>query len=241
MCCSVDVQIANASRHAHEARNLVWKGSNPLLWRTFSSAERLAICGFPVTALDEILGSDRGPVEARRNTLVGEGFHLPFTIVLFTIMALEVLGASPALRTDLSYGPAELFLRRRVHGTVFQPDASLFSWIDHCTRPCCGYFLQLDCQNFPLASKVAKTILHTALYQLQLYWVDTQLRGLPGFSQGPQWRNQMRRGRTLAAQSRQRITGFRKFGIGYLIPPGCGKMEHLRLSCTVAIPFKSYQ
>ena len=41
----------------------------------------------------------------------------------FTIMALEVLGASPALRTDLSYGPAELFLRRRVRGTVFQPDA----------------------------------------------------------------------------------------------------------------------
>ena len=38
-------------------------------------------------------------------------------------MALEVLGASPALRTDLSYGPAELFLRRRVHGTVFQPGA----------------------------------------------------------------------------------------------------------------------
>ena len=108
---------------AYEARNLVWKGSDPPLWRTFSSAERLAICGFPVTALDEILGSDRGPVEARRNALVGQGFHLPFTIVLFTIMALEVLGASPALRTDLNYVPAELFLRRRVHGTVFQPDA----------------------------------------------------------------------------------------------------------------------
>ena len=78
---------------AYEARNLVWKGSDPPLWRTFSSAERLAICGFPVTALDEILGNDRGPVEARRNTLVGQGFHLPFTIVLFTIMALEVLSA----------------------------------------------------------------------------------------------------------------------------------------------------
>ena len=82
---------------ACEARNLVWKGSDPPFWRTFSSAERLAICGFPVTALDEVLGSDRGPVEAQKNT----GFHLPFTIVLFTIMALEVLGAS-----------------------VFQPDAS---------------------------------------------------------------------------------------------------------------------
>ena len=98
---------------AYEARNLVWKGSDPPLWRTFSSAERLTICGFPVTALDEILGSDSGLVEARRNTLVGQGFHLPFTIVLFTIMALEVLGASPALRTDLNYGPAEFFLRRR--------------------------------------------------------------------------------------------------------------------------------
>ena len=105
---------------AYEARNLVWKGSDPPLWRTFSSAERLAICGFPVTALDEILKSARGLVVARRNTLVGQGFHQPFTIVLFTIMALEVLGASPALRTDLSYGPAELFLHRRVHGTVFQ-------------------------------------------------------------------------------------------------------------------------
>ena len=79
--------------------------------------------GFPFTALDEILGSNRGPVEARRNTLIGQGFHLRLTIVLFTIIAMEVLGASPTLRTDLSYGPAELFMRRRVHGTVFQPGA----------------------------------------------------------------------------------------------------------------------
>ena len=223
---------------AYEARNLLWKGSDPPLWRRCSSAERLAICGFPVTALDEILGSNRGPVEARRNTLVGQGFHLPFTIVLFTIMALEVLGASPALRTDLSYGPAELFLRRREHGTVFQPDAfHSFPGLITARDLVEDIFLQLDCQNFSLASKVAKTILHTALYQLQLYWVDTQQRGLPGFSQGPQWRSQMRRGRTLATQSRQRITGFGKFGIGYLIPPGCGKMEHLRLSALLQSPF----
>ena len=223
---------------AYEARNLVWKWSDPPLWRTFSAAERLAICGFPVTALDEILGSNRGPVEARRNTLVGQGFHLPFTIVLFTIIALEVLGTSPTLRTDVSYGPAELFLRRRVHGTAFQPDAfHSFPGLITARDLVEDIFLQLDCQNFSLASKVAKTILHTALYQLQLYWVDTQLRGLPGFSQGPQWRSQMRRRRTLATQSRQRITGVGKFGMGYLIPPGCGKMEHLRLSALLQSPF----
>ena len=157
-------------------------------------------------------------------------------------MALEVLGASPALRTDLSYGPAELFLRRRVHGTVFQPDAfRSFPGLITARDLVEDIFLQLDCQNLPLASKVAKTILHPALYQLQLYWVDTQLRGLPGFSQGPQWRSQMRRGRTLATQSRQRITGFGKFGIGYLIPPGCGNMEHLRLSALLQSPFHSCQ
>ena len=41
---------------AYEARNLVWKGSDPPVWRTLSSAERLAICGFPVTALEEVFG-----------------------------------------------------------------------------------------------------------------------------------------------------------------------------------------
>ena len=210
---------------AYEARNLVWKGSDPPLWRTFSSAERLAICGFLVTALDEILGSNRGQVEARRNTLVGQGFHLPVTIVLLTVIALEVLGASPTLRTDLSYGPAELFLRRRVHGTVFQPGAfHSFPWLITAKDLVEDIFLQLDCHNLSLASKVAKSILHTALYQLQ------------GFSQGPQWRSQVRRGRTLATQTPQRITDFGKFGIGYLIPPGCGKMEHLRLSALLQSP-----
>ena len=84
---------------------------------------------------------------------------------------------------------------------------------------------------------MAKSSLHTALYQLQLYSIDTQLRGLPSFSQGPQWRSQVQRGRTLATQTRQKNTGFGKFGIGYLIPPGCGKMKHLRLSAPLQSPF----
>ena len=142
---------------AYEARMLVWKGSDPPLWRTLSSAERLAICGFPVAAVDEVLQSDRGPGEARKKTLIGNGFHLPSIIVLFTIMALEVLGASPALRTDLSYGPAELFLRRRVHGTVFQPGGfHSFPGLITATGLVEDVFLQLDCQNIAVTSQVAK-------------------------------------------------------------------------------------
>ena len=144
--------------------------------------------------MDEVSQSDRGQFEVRRNTLIGRGFHLPSIIALFTIVALEVLGASPALRTDLSCGPAELFLRRRVHGTVFQPGA-FYSFPGLITAKGLveDVFLQLDCQNLALASQVATSIAHTALYQLQLYWIDTQLRGLPSLSQGPQWRSQVRR------------------------------------------------
>ena len=47
----------------------------------------------------------------------------------------------------------------------------------------------------------------------------------------------MQRRRTLATQTRQKITGFGKFGIGYLIPPGCGKMRHLQLSAQLQSPF----
>ena len=220
---------------ADEAKNIVWKGSDLHLWRTPSSAERLAICGFPVTALDEVSPGVRGPVEARRNTLIGRGFHLPSVIVLFTIM---VLGASPVPRTDFSYGPAELFLRRRVHGTVFQPGAfHAFPGLITAKGLVDDVFLQLDCQNPALASQVAKSILYTALYQLQFYWIDPQLRSLRGFSQGPQWRSQVKRGRALATQSRQKITGFGKFGMGYLIPSGNGKKDHLRLSAQLQSPF----
>ena len=207
-------------------------------WRTLSSAERLAICGFTVTALNQVSLSVRGPVEARRNTLIGRSSHLPSTIVRFTIMALEVLEASPVLWKDFSYGPEDLFLRRRVQGTVFEPGAFLdFLGLITAKGLVDDIFLQLDCQNVAKASQVQKSILHTALYQLQLYWIDTQLRGLPGFSQGPQWRSQVLRGRALATQTRQKVTGFGKFGMGYLIPPGCGKREHLRLSAQLQSPF----
>ena len=100
------------------------------------------------------------------------------------------------------------FLRRRVHGTVFQPDAF------HAFPGLIIAKVLVD-QNPALASQMAKSILHTALYRLQLYWIDTQLRGLPGFSQGPQWRSQVQRGRALATQARQKITGFGKSGMGY--------------------------
>ena len=57
--------------------------------------------------------------------------------------------------------PQELFLRRRVHGTVFQPGAfHSFPGLITAKDLVEDIFLQLDCQNLSLASKVAKSILH---------------------------------------------------------------------------------
>ena len=106
------------------------------------------------------------------------------------------------------------------------------SRVDHSQRPYGSFFLQLDCQNLALASQVATFFLHTALYQRQLYRIDTQWRGPPSFSQGPQWRSQVQRGRTLATQVRHKITGY-----GYLIPSGSGRKEHLWLSAQLQSAF----
>ena len=151
-------------------------------------------------------------------------------------MALEVL-ASP--RTDFSYvtlrnfSCADVFIGPSFSLALFNAFPGLTTAQDLVN----DVFFQLDCQNPALASQVAKSILNTAMYRLQLYWIDTQLRGLPGFSQGPQWRSQAQRGRALATQARQKITGFGEFGMGYLVPPGCGKREHLRLSAQLRSPF----
>ena len=72
-------------------------------------------------------------------------------------MALEVLDASPVPRTDFSYGPAELFLRGRVHGTVLQPDAfHAFPGLITAEGLVDDVFLQLDCQNPALAFACGK-------------------------------------------------------------------------------------
>ena len=41
-----------------------------------------------------------------------------------------------------------------------------------------------------------------------------ELRSLPGFSRGPQWRNQVQLGRTLATQARQTSQVLDEFGRG---------------------------
>ena len=51
-------------------------------------------------------------------------------------MALEVLDASPALQTDLSYGPAELFCVDACMGQFYSLTLSLLPWIAHRTRLC---------------------------------------------------------------------------------------------------------
>ena len=224
---------------AYEAKNLVWKGSDPPLWRTPTSAERLAICGFPVTALDEVSPRVRGPVEARRNTLIRKRFPLGIHHRLFYHHG----AGGPEAPRQSHERTSVMALRNFSCADVFMgPSFSLvffyaFPGLITAKSLVNDVFLQLDCQNPALASQVAKSILYTALYRLQLYWIDTQLRGLPGFSQGPQWRRQVRRGRALATQARQKNTGFGKFGMGYFIHPGSGEREDLRLSAQLQSPF----
>ena len=156
MCYSVGVQIASASRHVPMKPEILC-GRDPIHpsggrsaqlndWRFVVFLSQLWMKSWEVTV---------ARLKLEEKLLLDKVFIC--TIVLFTIMALEVLGASPALRTDLSYGPAELFLRRRVHGTVFQPDAfHSFPGLITARHLVEDIFLQLDCQNFPLLQRLRK-------------------------------------------------------------------------------------
>ena len=231
MCCSVGVQIANVSRHVLMKPEILC-GSDPIHpsggrsaqlndWRFVVFLSQLWMKSWEVTVarlkLEETPLLDKVFICRSLLSFYSHGAGGPWCL------------ASPANGSQL-WSRRTFLASTRAWDSFSTLMLHSFPGLITARDLVEDIFLQLDCQNFPLASKVAKTILHTALYQLQLYWVDTQLRGLLGFSQGPQWRSQMRRGRTLATQSRKRITGFGKFGIGYHIPPGCGKMEHLRLS-----------
>ena len=164
MSYSVGVQIANASRHVLMKPEILC-GRDPIHpsggysaqlndWRFVVFLSQLWMKSWEVTV---------ARLKLEETPLLDKVFicRSPF---FFTIMALEVRGASPVPRTDLSYGTAELFLRSRVHGTVFQPDAfHSFPGLITARDLVEDFYLQLDCQNFSLASKVGKAILPTAL------------------------------------------------------------------------------
>ena len=75
------------------------------------------------------------------------------------------------------------------------------------------------------------------LLDLQVYWVDTQLRQRCPTPQDPEWAPQRARARLAAALGEQRHAGDPRKGLDHILPPGLGRDAHVRHAVQLDPPF----
>ena len=130
------------------------------------------------------------------------------------------------------YAAFEARLRRAVKGTVWQPglvdswpgvmsSAALLTRIRHS-------FSEL---SVSLPDLHASDDMDLALRRLQVYWVDTQIRGRQASDQGPCWAQQKARAASAAALGQQRGGPTSKHSPEALLPTGLSKEMHVQLTC----------
>ena len=156
--------------------------------------EKALLLGLPPTMLDYAVSLDTDPLEAEtvRAFLVKRVSHAP-SVMLALVLAFQsisqVQGVPPA-----AYGAFERRLRGQAKGTVWQPGL-IDAWPGLLSPR--EALRQVQCQfeeagvrlsDLPVPREAAR-----AFRKIQVYWVDTQLRNMPGCLQGPEWAQQVAR------------------------------------------------
>ena len=209
---------------------LLWKHGKS---RPPNSAERAAMLKW---APKGRAGDTSQHAEDTRCSLVGNSFHVPSCMVALMVvfqLCPQVVAIPPA-----AYVGLELHLRSQAVGTVWQPDLlASFPWLltweqlEPQARSCFGG-LSVD-----LPTLASPPGLDAALARLQIYWVDTQLRGLESTNQGPQWRQQKQIADSKRALGQQAGGPNTKNAALPLIPLGLGKQAHICLATCLPSPF----
>ena len=136
-------------------------------------------------------------------SLFENSFHVPSVMVVVSLAYALLPAPEPVPRAI--YAAFEARLRRAVKGTVWQPglvdswpgvmsSAALLTRIRHS-------FSEL---SVSLPDLHASDDMDLALRRLQVYWVDTQIRGRQASDQGPCWAQQKARAASAAALGQQR-------------------------------------
>jgi hypothetical protein len=224
---------------AYEPNSLVWKDDN---WRTLEPMERAQIHMVP-KAVVEATRSDASYCFARAagNSAMGNGFHIPSLMMALIILAQ--LTRAEVLRPPM-YAADELGLRARVAGSAWQPGLAAsypgIYWAADIIAEAQRMLPEEVCSSIPWASALSPLIaMGEGLASLQIYWVDSQLRGLPPLEQGPAWLAQRSVATLKAAFGEQRASGSSKRGLHTAIPAGTPMRAHLKEACNASHPFNS--
>ena len=206
-----------------------------------SARERAFLMGFPpdmvcTRACDQT--ESRRKLENKRCSLLENASHVPSVMVVMSLAHALLPPPEPIPRPI--YAAFEARLRGAAQGTVWQPGL-LDSWPGVLSS---AALLAHVRQSFSELN-VALPDLHTsndmdlALRRLQVYWVDSQIRGRQAFDQGPCWAQQKARAASAVSLGVQKGGPTSKHAPEPLLPTGLSKETHVQLSSCLPFPFES--
>ena len=216
---------------AYKETSLVWRGEE---WRQLSPSERSQMLGVPPSATAAVTGDQDERCRAR-NSLLGNGFHLPSILVLLSVLA-QLCDAKISFLLD----PQQEALRARATNTVWGGDwvynaPGLLS-VDEIVR---DMELQLEPLSVPplVWQECRAALSHCDIVLPQAFSCFQRSRGKDWHQCPP--RPILARDRTqiFASNSGQRYSSEESRGLDFLLPPGLGKHGHVVAAAQLPSPF----
>ena len=217
---------------AYEENSLLWSGDQ---WRQLSPDERSQLLGVPVAATHAVRGSQDQRTKTR-NSLLGNGFHLPSVMAL--LCCLPSIMAAKLIPQPLDF--EETSLVERLSHTIWLPGRlanmpGLLTYDDVCKELRATFpFLE---ETNPVWGTTAQRLMACELSALQAYPMWRRLRQEPWTLLGPTpvWGRE--RTAIYAGLTGQRYASNSTKGLDHLLPPGLGKEAHIRASSVLPSPF----
>ena len=220
---------------AYEEHSLVWRGQT---WRTPAPSERSQMLGVPpsATAAVPCVAAQR---TQRRNSLLGNGFHIPSLLCVLSLLPSLCDAKCHALPTSLQC-PTLRVLGERLQGTLWEP-GRLQSLPCTMSTPVIVTGMQAQLSDFQVDASVwsrcTRALLHCDTAALQGFAAFQMSRGeeyreLPPCAIGARQRSQI-----YAGLSGQRFSSESARGLDHLLQPGLGKELHMLQSSALPSPF----
>ena len=217
---------------SYEESSLLWKGD---VWRQPTPDERSQLMGIPPAATSAVQGSETRRVQVR-NSLLGNGFHLPSIMVLLCTLPSLCASKCPPSLQPLD----EMALKMRLEGTIWESGRiQSFPGLKDAHAVCVD--LQGAFSSFPIDSSVWPMLQHRLgacdLPQLQLYVAWMRMRGQPWKTLGPVPVQGRDKSLLLAGLGGQRYPGSSNRGLDHVLPPGLSKEDHIHQAKQLPNPF----
>ncbi len=224
---------------AYEEHSLAWKGDK---WRQYLPEERAQMHGIPADLIAVKVATSRPAeeealrVRAKKNSLVGNGFHVPCVAaflfcLLSTVRAQEIPVSVRCLE--------EQQLRGRINGSIFQPGA-----VEHwapMTPAAVVEDLRQMFEAFPIADEVYLRVQHELrpgdVHSMRFFPGFMAQRGQAFMELGNHIPSRQERARLLAPEGKQRAPANSKFGLDHVLPAGMDKNAHIAEAIKLPSPF----